>query len=334
MTQTNIAADLADTRLLAHRYDDARDDVHFLHVPWADRREMPFLSDEAVRDKGPIRVIPAAALSPSDVVAAPVHFIFHSAFCASTWLLRVLEQAGTSALSEPQILNDLIGALRRGKPGADIARVLDIALALSARPEPPGQAVVIKPSNLVNHLAKAMMALRPDSKAVFLFAPLDIFLASVARKGLWCRLWVRELLGYQLDLGMIDMGFSTRDYLGMSDLQVAALGWMTQFQLFETLETASQGRLLRVDSEMLTQQPEISLERICGHFGIALEAEAFEQLLHSPVVNRHSKFGHSFSADDRLAERRQTLAAHGDEIEKVAHWAREVARQNGLPDLP
>src|SRR3546814_5052793 len=66
-----------------------------------------------------------------------------------------------------------------------------------------------------------MMALRPDTKALLLHAPLPEFLLSVARKGLWCRLWARELLEGLIRENLVDLGFETRDYFRLSDLQVA-----------------------------------------------------------------------------------------------------------------
>ena len=46
---------------------------------------------------------------------APIHFIFHSAFCASTMLVRALDVPGSAmGISEPVILNDMVGWRRRG----------------------------------------------------------------------------------------------------------------------------------------------------------------------------------------------------------------------------
>src|SRR3546814_7774236 len=70
----------------------------------------------------------------------------------------------------------------------------------------------------------ALPILRPDTKALLLHAPLPEFLLSVARKGLWCRLWARELLEGLIRENLVDLGFETRDYFRLSDLQVAEIG--------------------------------------------------------------------------------------------------------------
>ena len=328
MATTTDLEVLASSDWLAHRYDEAQDLFHFCHIPWADRAPIPFLSDDALHSYQDRHQIAAQQIDPKSS-GAPLHFIFHSAFCASTLLAKALAAGPVSSLSEPQLLNDMIGALRRGMPPTEVARALDQALALLARPMADTAMVVLKPSNLVNHLAQAMLMLRPESRAVFLFAPLDVFLGSVARKGLWCRLWVRELLDYQRQLGMVPFGFSDADYFRLTDLQVAAIGWLSQHHMFDQLCTGPLGsRIYRLDSEQLTDPQGTHLTAIAEHFGLsAADARAIAA---SPDLSRHSKFGHAFSAEDRQKERAAAQAAHADEIEKVAHWAREVARTIGL----
>jgi hypothetical protein len=329
--QTALNLLLSDADWLVHRYDDTQDAFQFRQVSWPRRAETPFLSDENLAQVGEARSLAADDIALAQISQSPLHFIFHSAFCASTLLTKALSDGGVSTLSEPQVLNDLIGAVRRGQSGPDVARRLDQGLALLARPMTGTDAVVVKPSNLVNHLARAILTLRPESRAILLYAPLPIFLTSVARKGLWCRLWVRELLEYQIDLGMINFGFTAKDYLRMSDLQVAALGWLVQHQLFQSLKSGPlAARVLMIDSERLTQHPEEVLPRLCQHLVPNMDGMRIEAVLKSRALTQHSKFGHDFSPQERLLEQEQAQSAHADEIEKVTLWAHEVARAAGV----
>src|SRR3546814_3867465 len=66
------------------------------------------------------------------------------------------------------------------------------ALAMLARSFAPDEAVIVKPSNIFNPLARGALTLRPEARAILLYAPLRAFLLSVARKGMWCRLWRSE----------------------------------------------------------------------------------------------------------------------------------------------
>ncbi|MEY3702845.1 MAG: hypothetical protein RLZZ561_465 [Pseudomonadota bacterium] len=329
--QTALNLLLTDTDWLVHRYDDRQDAFQFRQVPWPRRAEIPFLSNENLAQVGEARSLAADDIGLSQISQSPLHFIFHSAFCASTLLTKVLSDGGLSTLSEPQVLNDLIGALRRGQSGPDVARRLDQSLALLARPMAGTDAVVVKPSNLVNHLARAMLTLRPKSRAILLYAPLPIFLTSVARKGLWCRLWVRELLEYQIDLGMMHFGFTAKDYLRMSDLQVAALGWLVQHQSFQSLGRGPMAeQVLMIDSERLTQHPEQVLPKLCQHLAPQMDQSRIEAILKSSALTQHSKFGYAFTPQERLQEQQQAQKAHADEIDKVTLWAQELARSAGV----
>ena len=71
--------------------------------------------------------------------------------------------------------------MRRRDP-RQVAAAADIALLLLARPLSPGEVNVIKPSILLNPLIPLIAALRADLRAVYLHAPLETFLGSIARK--------------------------------------------------------------------------------------------------------------------------------------------------------
>ena len=332
MATTTDLEVLASSDWLAHRYDEAQDLFHFCHIPWADRAPIPFLSDDALHSYQERHHIAAQQIDPKSS-GTPLHFIFHSAFCASTLLAKALAAGPVSSLSEPQLLNDMIGALRRGMPPTEVARALDQALALLARPGADTAMVVIKPSNLVNHLAQAMLMLRPESRAVFLFAPLDVFLGSVARKGLWCRLWVRELLEGFLTDQAVDLGMAPGDYFRQSDLQVAATGWLAQHALFHKLAAKlGPGRIATLDSETLTARPADVLAAAAAHYGLAASADDVAAMAASPAFTRHSKSGAAFDAATREAEYAAARAAHDDEIGKVATWVRAVAEANGIAE--
>ncbi len=330
------AANLADlvqsAAWLAHRFDPVHMAFHLRHVPRERHAALPFLSDQHLGDDNQPLVVTAgdAAAALAGAAAAPLHFIFHSAYCASTLLVRLFDQPGAAmGLSEPQLLNDLVGWRRRGAPVADHARVSDGALRLLARPFAAGEAVVVKPSNVVNPLAPGLMVLRPQARAVLLYAPLEDFLLSVARKGLWCRLWCRELLEGYMQEGFVNLGFEPRDYFRQSDLQVAAVGWLAQQAGFARMVERFGDRVMLLDSRRLTRQPAMAAAAVARHFGLpGLGEDAFA--VH-PAIRRDSKSGSNFAEGQRDRELDAARAAHGDETAQVAEWARQVAITAGVP---
>ncbi len=326
--------DPADARWVAHRYERVRDEVHFRFVPRAEHGGFPFLTEEYVGAHPAVRMSRAEAVAAVGRDQPAPRLIFHSAFCGSTLLCRAFDSPGLAmGLSEPVILNDIVGIRRRKEADPKrIAQLLDETMRLLARPWGDGEAVVVKPSNILNPLAAGMLALHPDAKALLLHAPLPVFLASVARKGMWCRLWARELLEGYLGDGVVALGFASDDYFRLTDLQVAAVGWLAQHRLFAAIaERFGPERILAVDSEAMLAAAGANIERIALHFSIAVDSRLAAEIAGGPAFTRHSKSREAFDAAARAAQRAAAEAAHGDEIAKVTQWAGAVAEAAGIP---
>ena len=330
-TAPDLAALLCDPAWLCHRYDERADAFHYRRVERERHRSSAFLIDADIGiEPSPVVVSrrQAAALAPA---AAPLHFIFHSAFCASTMLVRALDMEGSAmGLSEPVVLNDMVGWRRRGAPVQQHGAVMADVLRQLARPWGSGEAVVVKPSNVFNGLAAGAMALSPQSKVVLLTAPLPVFLASVARKGLDCRLWVRELLEGLLQEGLVDLGFEPRDYFRQTDLQVAAVGWLAQQALFmRIIRHFGAERVASLDSERLTQSPAERVADVASFYGLSRSA-ATDYAAH-PAIGRDSKSGKEFAPGQRQVQQRDAAETFRDEIDKVSVWAEAVAKNAGVP---
>jgi hypothetical protein len=300
----------------AHRYDPEHDAVHFVRLSRDAHRAATFVTDDYL-SAGLEKLI----LSRADIIAAapqpsPVHFIFHSAFCCSTVLARAFDIPGVSmGLKEPPIYNDIVGWRHRGGgPPAHVAQVLDQTTTLLARPLGAGEATIIKPSNLANGLARGLLAMRGESKALLLYAPLETYLKSIAKKAMDGRLWVRDLLVKLLKEGLVDLGFTTEDYLGQTDLQVAAVGWLVQQALF---------------ARLAGEYPE-RVRALAVLYGLALDDVHIDAIVAGPAFTTHSKSNAAFGSTARTAEYDAAAAQHGDEIAKVLVWTEAVAKSAGV----
>jgi hypothetical protein len=317
---------------LAHRYDPDHDAFHFRYVPRDVHRSVTFITDDHLPPAGKPVVLRRRDVIAARPTSAPLHFIFHSAYCCSTLLARAFDVDGMAmGLKEPVILNDLVGWRRRGAQPRQLAEVLGHGLTTLARPFGDGEAVIVKPSNVVNGLARAMMAMRPGSQALLLHAPLPHYLRSIARKDMWGRLWVRELFIALLKDGLIDLGFTDEQYLGLTDLQVAAVGWLAQHALFQQLvEEFGRNRIATLDSERLLAEPRAVMAALLSHFGLDSSPARLEAIVNGPAFTRHSKSGEKFGSTARAAEQQDAAAIHHDEIDKVEQWAQVVATNVGI----
>jgi hypothetical protein len=323
---------LGDPEWLAHRFVESDDAFRFVRVDREAHGQAPFLTDAYLGERplgGDVTTQNCLSLQGE----APLHFLFHSAFCGSTMLTRAFDLPGLAmGLSEPVVLNDLVGFRRRGADTRAVARAADAATRLLARPFATGEAVVVKPSNIINPLAALLMALRTEARAVFLYAPLETFLISVAHKGLPRRIWGRELLeGYLRDGALVGMGFEPEDFFRQSDLQIAAIGWLAQQRLFaELANRVGPQRLASLDADHMVAQPGEALQAVAKHYGLAISPEQLAAILAGPALARHSKSGQAYSPAQRQADYAQVRQAHTDEIGMVLEWSRTVAEGAGI----
>jgi hypothetical protein len=315
---------------LAHRYDPTQDAFQFVKVDRATRARVPFLTDENLGILPPI-FVRRSDVSVAGDAHAPVRYIFHSAFCCSTLLANAYDRPGLAfSLKEPAILQDIVGWRHRGGAPAQIGAVIGDAVRLLARPFDRGEACVIKPSNVVNGFAPALVGGRPDVKALLLYAPLRIFIGSITGKGLTGRLWVRDLLAKQLQEQFVDLGFTAQDYFRQTDLQVAAVGWLAQQAMFAKLAATIPDRVRTLDSEVLLASPNEALTALDALFEVDDSSEGRAAVI-ARVFSRNSKTGDVFDASNRQADQAASRTAYNDEIEKVVIWAEKVAEAAGVP---
>ncbi len=325
-----VSAIIDDAEWLAHRYDPGHDAFHFRRVARHKRSAVPFLTDAHLGEEtAPAILRRSDCLGAMGAASAPLHFVFHSAYCASTMLTHALDQPGVAAsLSEPVLLNDMVGWRRRGAAPREHGRVMDGALTMLGRGFAPGESVIVKPSNIFNPLARGALMLRPQARAILLYAPLRVFLLSVARKGMWCRLWCRELLESYLADGFVGLGFEPRDYFRQSDLQIAAVGWLAQQQAFAALLDWAPERIASLDSETLTRDPAAAVAAAMDHLHLAGDRS---MVADHPALARNSKSGAAFAEGERQRDLAEAEAAYGEEISQVIGWAEAVAEQANIP---
>jgi hypothetical protein len=321
-----------DPTWLAHRLTEDAAHVRVLRADRTTRHQAAFATDQYLPVGLPDGWIERRAAAALAGPGAPLALILHSAFCCSTLLANLLDVKGTaSVVKEPVLLNDLTGLRARGVQPREISAAVADALALLARSFEAGESVVLKPSNLVNPLAPTLMALRPEAQAVLLYAPLEVFLTSVASKGVDGRMWVRELAWKLKPWGTTSFGFTPEQEFRLTDLQVAAIGWLGQHRLFHELARRFPARIGAIDSETLLARAPEALSAIVRHLRLNLSADAAAGLAAGPEFRRNAKTGEAFDLAARKAVHAAPAQANADEIAKVAAWTRAVATNSGVP---
>lgn len=321
---TDAATIAADASWIPHRIDTATRQVEFFHLG----REM-LSATGFIADRNPPP--PDRAMLPwNDVIAMePVsgrlHFIFHTAFCRSTLLVRAIDKPGVAAvLNEPFIIASIVNAGDAARP------LIKPLLGLLARPWQGEEMVIVKPTNHANMLMPTLMQQAPDARAVLMTNDLPVFLRSVARKGMRGRIWARKLFIELQRYAAMDFGLNELESFALTDMQCAGLAWFLNQRYFNahlqghvTGVAADRFRLL--DGDRFNAEREGTIAGLFDHFGAALPAGATQELASSPVFDTHAKLGGVFDGDQDRED-----AVPDEEIAKVGEWVGMIAQQAGL----
>lgn len=288
----------ADPSWLPHRIDVARRTVEFMRIERSELGKTGFLADRKPGSQTDVAVISWDDVCAMRVETGSLHFIFHTAFCRSTLLVRALDRPGVCVgLNEPGILASLAGNVEATKP------LVKPVLQLLSRAHEPGETVFVKPSNMANMLIPGMLATAPEARAILMSNALPQFLGSVAKRGLLGRRWGRELfLALQSYAGM-DFGMSSRELFAMSDMQAAALAWFLGQRWFllhmqGQVAGISGDRFRSLDGDRFNAERAKTIAAIADFAALEIDQAAAEELAHADVFDEHAKLGGAQAAHE------------------------------------
>lgn len=253
--------------------------------------ELPFLDSRTLgqsRKKGtlPLARVLAAVRAPAfNNRAGACDFIFHTSFCGSTLLARLLDAPGRLlALREPFALLGLSALSRAGLPAAgDWA---EVCLTLLSRPFAAGERTVVKPSNGANNLLPVLSGRKHAGKILLLHGPLEGFLLAVLGGGPSRQEFVEVILEHSLR----DAGLDPGGAKGLAPLERAAFAWGLQMKWFEAASRAAgPGAVKTLDAEKLLADPAAALAGINAFFGFGFSPGDIAAKVSGPILSRYAK---------------------------------------------
>lgn len=313
-------------------YDAPSDTLVLAQLPRDTQRRAVFLDPRftAAAPKSPS--LPVAQL-PQDAMqasAGPLHFIFHTAFCCSTLLVRALDIPGAAmGIKEPYVLSTFAEQLSLANPGSLPA--LSATLDLLSRPFEAGESQIVKPSNITNHIIAQVMHLRPDAKVLLLYSNLETFLRAIARRGEHGRSFGRSLFQQFLRAMPPNKPFSAEELMLQTDLQISAHAWMMQASMFRGLaQRYGASRVRTLNSDTLLANVPLTLEKVGAFFG--LKPQDWDIIANGPVFQEHAKeHGRPFDANAYKAQFDQAGFSHANELRMALNWAAQLAQHCNYP---
>ena len=240
------------------------------------------------------------------------------------------------ALKEPDILMGLSNAYRMAKNGParqEVDRARDLILQLLARPHQGNERAVIKLTNTANNLAPIIAA--SGARIILLYGDLKGFLVSVLKKGEACKAFVRKQYTiFALDSEGVS-AIPERQALGLTDLQIAALVWRHQMEMFARLLSAPGSDNLRsLDFRQLLERPAETLIAANKHLALGADDSAIEATAAGPVFQKNAKFDdQDYDAGAREKDEAELIARHSEELAMIEGWAMKLKFATDLPRI-
>jgi hypothetical protein len=301
---------------LAYRFNFNTENVEFLPVKRHEIRRVSALKLEYIDANRQLIPVPLAKLVPlvespsQSLTDNPPRFIFHTAFCASTFLSRCLDVEGVSVgLREPQILLDAANAKRlqwhSQTTRMNYSHLPKLALLLLQKHAAPAEKLVIKPINSVNNIIPELLQTTGSGKALMMYTDAKNFLLSTLRKGEGGKHVTRAMF----DLLRCDFphlaNLSLSAMLHMTDLNIILTLWRLQIEQAESaLQQYSSGNMMAsLYGEKLVQHALETLSDANRFLDLGISAEQIEN-----IVESDRRFDDAKNAGERFSpQKRQEI---------------------------
>jgi len=264
------------------------------------------------------------ACRSSSAPPAKAHYILNTAYCCSTLLSQYFELLPNClVLREPRPLAQVAFMMDEEDPRWELC--LDVCMKLLLRAYDPGQAVVIKPYEPSNRLAKALLERDPNATATYLITPLRSFLLSVLKseeRREWVRVRVASAARDASRFGVLS-GISVDD---LTTSQAATYVWLFNYSLFRALKRNDEaGRVTLANGDALVEAPESTLRAVLSGSGLRVDERQFQAMISAPSVQRYSKDSdRPYDAASRHDHLNELNRCWGVEVDEGMRWAESL----------
>lgn len=319
---------------LAYKFDFNSENVAFLPLERDEIRQVSCLKREYIEAGRQLIEVPLAELvdlvnEPHQAITDnPPRFIFHTAYCGSTFLSRCLDVDGVSvSLREPQLLLDAANAKRlqwRSKStGLDFRHLPKLALVLLQKHATVSEKLIIKPINSVNNIIPELLQITGSGKSLMLYTDARNFVLSALKKGEGGKQTIRSMF----DLLRCDFphlsNLQLTHTIHMTDLRVIMTLWRLQLEQAEQAlrQYSSENRMASLYGEKLIDDP-LEVLRAANEF---LELGLSAEQLHA-IVNSDTRFIDAKNKEERFSPQKRKMLYerleefYGDDLDDGLEW--------------
>ena len=325
---------VSDPGYLAYGFDFNTENVVFLPIDRDEMRQASCLKKDFI-DPGrqfieaPLaEVIELAGLSDQPLADKPPAFIFHTAYCASTFLSRCLDVEGsTVGLREPQILLDAANAKRMQwqskSTDLDHRQFPLLALALLRKHAIADEKLVIKPINSVNNIIPELLEVTGSPRSLMLYTDARNFVLSALKKGEGGKQTIRSMF----DLLRCDFphlaGLQLTHTIHMTDLRIIMTLWRLQIEQAQQAiqQFSPDGVMASLYGEELIDNPAGVLRAANEFLELGLSPEQLDTIANSDdrLVDAKNA-GEKFSREKRSNVYERLEEFYGSDLDDGLEW--------------
>lgn len=270
--------------------------------------------------------VPVGNFLPPAWVVSP-RYLFHTAFCGSTLLARVLTDAPrTVVLKEPDVLLQISSRSLRVDAG-HVDKLLSDSLAALSQPWVDGGVVIIKPTNSVNRLLPEILRCRPG-KTILLHGGLEDFLVSCLKKMPTAETQVRWMGQHLLPGSELQARLGVDPRHPFNILESCVLTWYVQMEYFaKALDADHDDRIRTLAMKSMLADP---LAAITG-VSTFLELDRSEADIEAAVQREFNRNAKHVDRPFRETDRARESAAIREQFSSLIAMALDWAEQNIAP---
>ncbi len=255
-------------------------------------------------------------------LAPKTGFLFHTSFCCSTLLARLLDFTDHSlVLKEPLILRRLSDAELVGNQDKALHQT---ALNLLFRSVAEDYAVLIKPTHVALNIAEPMLSSRPEARALLITSTLKDFLVSNIKKSAQSQQKVPELVERFMSASDFPTRLPSPAFSPPTFLCGVALQWYAQQSVIQKLLNGSNAHNIKLMWETdLLDMPNETLASCLNWLDWSIPANVIETQINS-VMKQHAKSTtRPYNPKEKNYEDNLLMNKYRDDLNLALRWSEQ-----------
>lgn len=255
-------------------------------------------------------------------LANKIGFLFHTSFCCSTLLARLLDFPSYSlVLKEPLVLRRLSDAELIGKHELALH---ETALNLLFRSVAEDLAVLVKPTHVALNIADSMLSCQPQAKALLITSTLEDFLVSNIKKSTESKQKVPELVERFMSASDLPSRLPPQAFAPPTFLCGVALQWHAQQSIIRELVNGSNGHNIKMVWETdLLKLPHETLASSLQWFDWSIPADVVEMQV-TLVMKQHAKStSRTYDPNEKEYEDNLLINKYREDLDLALKWSEQ-----------